>query len=65
MFVFQLILHIEADTEWLQFWNGETGSSVSASLSTLFPALLPFFKRILEAVLCEGVQHRLQSAPIT
>jgi hypothetical protein len=25
-----------------------------------YPALLPFFKFILEIVLCEGVQHRLQ-----
>jgi hypothetical protein len=25
-----------------------------------FPALLPFFKCILEVVFCEGVQHRLR-----
>jgi hypothetical protein len=25
-----------------------------------FPTLLPFFKCILEAVFCEGVQHRLR-----
>jgi hypothetical protein len=28
-----------------------------------FPALLPFFKYTLEAVLCEGVHHRLQFCP--
>jgi hypothetical protein len=29
-------------------------------MDALFPALLPFFKYILEHVFCEGVQHCLQ-----